>query len=117
MRSSVKIFSNYTLWEEELRFALSRSLPPLKKRARRRCGIGLGNMGIFDHDFSSIPMLLNSSELIFEMSRSAPERTRNKSKQTETTKINIGYSTPFSVHLLNSFHQQKMYPLRVLKCI
>jgi hypothetical protein len=45
-------------------------------------GIGLMALGAVDHDFSSTPMLLNSSELIFETSRSAPARARNRSKRT-----------------------------------
>jgi hypothetical protein len=56
-----------------------------------RRGIGLQKMGVFNHDFSSTPMLFNSSELIFEMSRSAPARVRNKSRQTNKTKTSMEY--------------------------
>jgi hypothetical protein len=68
---------------------------PLNKKAR--ClfdiGIGLTEMGIIYHNFFSTPMLLSSSELMFETSRSAPARTRNKSTQIETATMNIGASS------------------------
>jgi hypothetical protein len=75
--------------------------------------IGLGEMGIFDHDFFSIPMLLNSSELIFEMSKFAPARATNTSKQIETARTNIDH-TPFFIYLFNLVWFEKLYPLTVL---
>ena len=70
-------------------------------------------MGIFFHDFFSIPMLLNSSELIFEMSRFAPARTTNTSKQIEIARTNIGHA-PFFIYLFNRVRFKKLYPLTVL---
>jgi hypothetical protein len=70
-------------------------------------------MGILYHDFFSIPMLLNSSELIFEMSKFAPARATNTSKQIETARTNIGHA-PFFIYLLNLFRFEKLYPLTVL---
>ena len=58
-------------------------------------------------------MLLNSSELIFEMSRFAPARATNTSKQTETTRTNIGHA-PFFIYLFNLVRFKKLYPLTVL---
>jgi hypothetical protein len=76
--------------------------------------IGLGEkMGILYHDFFSIPMLLNSSELISEMSRFAPARATNTSKQIETARTNIGH-TPFFIYLFNRVRVRKLYPLTVL---
>jgi len=71
-------------------------------------------MGILDHDFFSIPMLLNSSELIFAMSRFAPARATNTSKQTDTARTNMDH-TPFFIYLLNLVWLEKLYPLTVLK--
>jgi len=79
-----------------------------------RDSIGLGNVGIFHHDLFSIPMLLNSSELMFETSRSALARAANTSKQITTTTTNIGLS-PFLIYLFNRFRFEKLYPLTVLK--
>src|SRR6185503_5693770 len=70
-------------------------------------------MGIFFHDFFSIPMLLNSSELMSEMSRLAPARATNTSKQTETARTNIGHA-PFFIYLFNLVRFKKLYPLTVL---
>jgi len=75
--------------------------------------IGLGEkMGILYHDFFSIPMLLSSSELIFEMSKSAPERATNKSSKIETTTTNIFHSLHYEHY--NHFETEKIYPLTVL---
>ena len=71
-------------------------------------------MGILYHDFFSIPMLLSSSELMFEMSRFAPARATNTSKQIETARTNIGHA-PFFIYLFNLFRVGKLYPLTVLK--
>jgi len=57
---------------------------------------GLWNMGIFFHDFLLTPMLLNSSELIFETSKSALASAANTSKQMTIATTNIGFS-PFIV--------------------
>ena len=76
--------------------------------------IGLGEkIGILYHDFFSIPMLLNSSELMFEMRRFAPARATNTSKQTETTRTNMDH-TPFLIYLFNLVWFEKLYPLTVL---
>jgi len=56
-----------------------------------RDSIGLGVVGIFFHDLFSIPMLLNSSELIFDTSMSALASTANTSKQITTATMNIGF--------------------------
>ncbi|HLE91377.1 MAG TPA: hypothetical protein VI753_09530, partial [Anaerolineales bacterium] len=64
-----------------------------KARCLFEIGTGLTEMGIIYHDFFSTPMLLNSSELMFETSRSAPARTTNKNKQIKTTTVNIGTSS------------------------
>ena len=67
-------------------------------------------MGILYHDFFSIPMLLNSSELIFEMSRFAPARATNTSKQIETATTNMDH-TPFFIYTyLNSFGSKSYIP-------
>jgi hypothetical protein len=67
--------------------------PPEKKKPDAvGTRIGLGNMGISFHDFFSIPMLLNSSELMFETSRSALAKATNRSKQTITTATNMVFS-------------------------
>jgi len=70
-------------------------------------------MGILYHDFFSIPMLLNSSELISEMSRFAPARATNTSKQIETATTNMDH-TPFFIYLFNRVRVIKLYPLTVL---
>lgn len=57
-------------------------------------------------------MLLNSSELIFETSRSAPARATNNSKEIETTIANIVHS--FRYNYYNNFTVEKIYPLTVL---
>jgi len=69
------------------------------------------DMGVFFHNFFSTPILLNSSELIFETSRSAPARARNKSSKIETT-TNIVHS--FLYDYYNNFKIEKIYPLTVL---
>src|SRR5258707_15527230 len=92
----------------------SHSLPN-KKPDVLYCHIGLGDeMDIIFHDFFSIPMLLNSSELISEMSRFAPARATNTSKQIETARTNIGHA-PFFIYLFNLVRFEKLYPLTVLK--
>jgi hypothetical protein len=73
---------------------------------------GLGEMGVVHHDFLSMPMLLNSSELIFETNRSALARTRKRSKQIATAIMNIGVS--FLYIQFNEFQLKKIYPLTVL---
>ena len=80
-----------------------------------RSSIGLWNVGIIHyHDFLSTPMLLNSSELIFETSKSALASAANTSKQMTTATTNIGFS-PFIVYnSLNILGPQKLYPLTVL---
>ena len=98
------------------RLVPSRKLPPLNKKMPDAEGfsIGLWNVGIIHHDFLSTPMLLNSSELIFETSKSALASAANTSKQMTTATTNIGFS-PFIVYnLLNIFRSQKLYPLTVL---
>ena len=85
-----------------------------QKSPMRDFRIGLGEkMGILDHDFFSIPMLLNSSELIFAMSRFAPARATNTSKQTDTARTNMDHA-PFFIYLLNLVRLEKLYPLTVL---
>lgn len=69
-------------------------------------------MDVFFHDFLSTPILLNSSEVIFETSRSAPARATNKSKEIETTIANIIHS--FLYNYYNHFAVEKIYPLTVL---
>ena len=69
------------------------------------------DMGVFYHDLFSTPILLNSSELIFETSRSAPARARNKSSKIEIT-TNIVHS--FLYDYYNHFEIEKIYPLTVL---
>ena len=69
-------------------------------------------MSIVVHDFFSTPMLLSSSELMFEMSRSAPARATNTSMKIETTIANIVRS--FLYDYYNHFDIQKIYPLTVL---
>jgi hypothetical protein len=95
-----------------------RVISPLNKKMpdAERYSIGLGNVGIFHHDLFSIPMLLNSSELMFETSKSAPARATNTSKQITTATTNIGLS-PFSMYLFNRFRFKKLYPLTVLLLI
>jgi hypothetical protein len=75
--ASVKFFSNYTV-------VLNK-----KPDYRFQAGIGLVALGVFGHYFSSTPMLLNSSELIFETSRSAPARVRNRSKRIDVIMMNM----------------------------
>jgi hypothetical protein len=64
---------------------------PMAAFAVRR-GIGLVALGVFGHDFSSTPMLLSSSELMFETSKSAPARARNTSKRRDAMMMNINSS-------------------------
>ena len=67
-------------------------------------------MGILYHDFFSIPMLLNSSELISEMSRFAPAKATNTSKQIETATTNMDH-TPFFIYTyLTSFGTKSYIP-------
>ena len=68
-------------------------------------------MGVLDHDFFSTPMLLSSSELMFEMSRSAPARATNNSSKTDTMIANIVHS--FHAYY-NNFDVEKICPLTVL---
>src|SRR5678816_4180401 len=126
-RCKLRIFDvgHYTLWMKP-RFCPRRALLQLTNFSRpvafstqtkspTRCfRIGLGEkMGILYHDFFSIPMLLNSSELISEMSKFAPARATNTSKQIETARTNIGH-TPFFIYLFNRVRVIKLYPLTVL---
>ena len=111
-RNFSSLFCDYTLWTT----LLSQPIPvitykPLSlipasstqtKSPTRGFRIGLGEMGITYHGFFSIPMLLNSSELISEMSRFAPARATNTSKQIETARTNIGHA-PFFIYLFNLF--------------
>src|SRR5215216_1384364 len=69
-------------------------------------------MGVFHHDFFSTPMLLSSSELMFETSRSAPARATNKSSKINTTIANIFHSFHYSYY--NNTGVKKIYPLTVL---
>ena len=87
--------------------APQRSYLNKKSPTRFRIRIGLGDGGVASHNFFSTPMLLNSSELMFETSKSAAARAANKSKQTAIAAINM--ATPFSVCLIK--------PLFVLKVI
>jgi hypothetical protein len=53
--------------------------------------IGLGDgIRVISHDFLSTPILLNSSELMFETSKSAPAITANTSKQITIATTNMG---------------------------
>ena len=75
-------------------------------------GLG-GTMGVIVyHDFLSTPMLLNSSELMFETSRSALARARKRSKQIITARTNIGCL--LSLIKYNDSGTKKLHPLSVL---
>ena len=74
--------------------------------------IGLVGLGAVYHDFFSTPILLNSSELMFEMSRSAPARATNNSSKIETITTNIFHSFLYAHY--NHFDPEKIYPLTVL---
>jgi hypothetical protein len=87
-------------------------VPLNKKPDAAKSSIGLVKMGVFYHDFFSTPMLLSSSELIFETSRSAPARATNKSREIETTIANIIHSFLYSYYNHSRF--EKIYPLTVL---
>ena len=50
---------------------------------------GLGDRCAASHIFFSTPILLNSSELMFETSISAPERARSKSKLITVTIVDM----------------------------
>ena len=74
------------------------------------------NVICYFHDFLSTPILLNSSELMFETSRSAPAMTANTSKQITTTATNMGCLLSYFDITINRFLLQKFYPLTVLLC-
>ena len=99
-RSLILLINRYLPWDISLVMRHKCRVTVKQKSPTRDFRIGLGEkMGILYHDFFSIPMLLNSSELMFEMSRFAPARATNTSKQTETTRTNIGH-TPFFIDIL-----------------
>jgi hypothetical protein len=101
--------------EHDFRFGRFSPITPfhsIKKPDTAEFSIGLEDMGIFSHHFFSTPILLNSSELIFETSRSAPARATNKSSKIETTTTNIVHS--FLYDYYNHFEIEKIYPLTVL---